>query len=83
MLLEWQEDKGGEMPTMLVERLTTGLFTDQTTLARARHPAADVTSALLKASSRVRVELPGIGELTFTGRGLRGLSRTLAKEQGD
>ena len=53
MLMEWQEEKGSEMPAVLVDRLTTGLFTDQTTEARVRHPTEDVTSALLKASSGV------------------------------
>ena len=81
MLLEWQEDKGGEMPSVLVERLTTGLFTDQTTERRVRHPAEDVTAALLKASSNVRIDVPGIGELTLTGRQLRGLDRKLMKKR--
>ena len=79
MLLEWQESKRGEMPGLMLDRLTTGLFTDQTTAARARHPAEDVTNALLKASSRVSVDVPGIGEVTFTGRGLRRLDRDLQK----
>ena len=79
MLLEWQESKRGEMPGVMLDRLTTGLFTDQTTAARARHPAEDVTNALLKASSRVSVDVPGIGEVTFTGRGLRRLDRDLQK----
>ena len=55
MLLEWQEDKGGEMPAVMLDRLTAGLFTDQTTVARVRHPSEDVIAALLKASSSVRV----------------------------
>ena len=46
MLMEWQEEKGSEMPAVMVDRLTTGLFTDQTTEARVRHPAEDLTSAL-------------------------------------
>ena len=80
MLLEWQEDKGGEMPAVMVDRLTTGLFTDQTTVARVRHPSEDATAALLRASSGVRVDLPGIGEVTFTGRQIRKLDRNLAKK---
>ena len=83
MLLEWQEEKGGEMPAVLVDRLTTGLFTDQTTVARAQHPAEDVTAALLKVSSGVRVDVPGIGEATLTGRNLRKLDRNLAKKRDE
>ena len=81
MLLEWQESQRGEMPAVMLDRLTTGLFTDQTTAARARHPAEDVTNALLKASSRASVDVPGIGEVTFTGRGLRKLDRDLQKRK--
>ncbi len=81
MLLEWQENKSVEMPGVLVDRLTTGLFTDQTTTARARHPTEDIAGALLKASSGVRLDLPGIGEVSLTGRQIRGLDRKLAKEK--
>ena len=83
MLLEWQEDKAGEMPAVMVDRLTAGLFTDQTTVARAQHPSEDVTAALLKASSGVRIDVPGIGELTFTGRNIRKLDRNLAKNRDE
>ena len=81
MLLEWQEDKGGEMPAVMVDRLTAGLFTDQTTVGRVQHPSEDVTGALLKAASNVRVDVPGIGELTLTGRQIRKLDKNLAKKQ--
>ena len=80
MPLEWQENKSGEMPGVLLDRLTTGLFTDQTTVARARHPTEDIAGALLKASSSVRLDLPGIGEVNLTGRQIRGLNRKLTKE---
>ena len=81
MLMEWQEDKGGEMPAVLVDRLTAGLFTDQTTATRVQHPSEDVTTALLKAASSIRVDVPGIGELTVTGRQVRKLDKKLAGEQ--
>ena len=81
MLLEWQEDKGGEMPAVMVDRLTAGLFTDQTTVGRVQHPSEDVTGALLKAASKVRIEIPGIGEATLPGRRIGKLDKNLAKKQ--
>ena len=81
MLLEWQEEKDGDMPAVMVDRLTSGLFTDQATVARVRHPTEDVTAALLKASSGVRVELPGIGEVNLTGRQVRKFERSLQKKE--
>ena len=78
MLLEWQEDKGGEIPAVMVDRLTTGLFTDQTSATPVRHPSEDATATLMKAASSIRVDLPGIGELTLTGRQVRNLDKKLS-----
>ena len=80
MLLEWQEDKGGEMPAVMVDRLTAGLFTNQTEMKRVRHPSEDAITALLKAASSVRVDVPGIGEVSLTGRQIRKVDRNLAKK---
>lgn len=79
MLLEWEDAEKGEMPSVMLDRLTTGLFTDQPKAERARHPAEDVTSALLKVASQASVSVPGIGEVTLTGSGLRKLDRKLQK----
>ena len=81
MLLEWQEDKGGEIPAVIVDRLTTGLFTDHEPATRVRHPSEDVTATVLKAASSIRVDIPGIGEVALTGRQLRGLDKKLSEEQ--
>ena len=83
MLLEWQEDKAGDMPGVLVDRLTTGLFTDQTKAGAVRHPSEDITTALLKAASSVRLTIPGIGDVSLPGRQLRKLDKNLAKKQDD
>ena len=81
MLMEWQEDKGGEMPAVLVDRLTAGLFTDQTTATRVQHPSEDVTATLLKAASGVRVNVPEIGEVALSGRQVRNLDKKLAEKR--
>ena len=81
MLLEWQEDKGGEMPAVMVDRLTAGLFTDQNSVGQVRHPSEDIASSLLKAASNVRIDVPGIGELTLSGRQIKKLDRNMTKER--
>ena len=81
MLLEWQEDKGGQMPPVMVDRLTAGLFTDHNTMSAVQHPSEDVVAALLKAASGVRVNLPGIGEVTLTGRQVRKLDKSLVRNR--
>ena len=83
MLLEWQEDKAGDMPAVLVDRLTTGLFIDQTKAAAVRHPSEDITAALLKAASSVRLDLPGIGEVNLAGRQIRNLDKKQSKKQDE
>ena len=83
MLLEWQEDKGGEMPEVMVDRLTTGLFTDQTKVPGVRHPSEDITAALLKAAASVRIQVPGVGEISLPGRQIRKLEKSLEKKQDE
>ena len=81
MLLEWQEDKGGEIPAVIVDRLTTGLFTDQAVATPVRHPSEDATAALMKAASSIQVNLPGIGEVALTGRQFRKLDKKLSEQR--
>ena len=83
MLRECKATEGGEMPAVLLDRLSTGLFSEPSATRGVRHPTEDVTGALLKASSRVRVDIPGIGEVTFTGRDIRRADRELAKARED
>ena len=83
MLLEWQEDKGGAMPAVMMDRLTGGLFTNQAKVERVRHPSEDAITALVKAASSVRVDVPGIGEVSLTGRQIRKVDRELAKKQDE
>ena len=66
---------------MMVDRLTAGLFTDQTEMKRVQHPSEDAITALLKAASSVRVDVPGIGEVSLTGRQIRKVDRNLVKKQ--
>ena len=73
MLLEWQEDKDGEMPAVMVDRLTTGLFVDQSKSGQVQHPTEDIIDKLFKATSNVELDIPGFGKLTVPGRKLRKL----------
>ena len=66
---------------MMVDRLTAGLFTDQTEMKRVQHPSEDAITALLEAASSVRVDVPGIGEVSLTGRQIRKVDRNLVKKQ--
>lgn len=70
MALEWQGEKDAQIPTDLVEKLSQGLF-DRTGGGRPKHPTEDVLSALLGASSDLKVTLPGKIEAALNRRGVK------------
>jgi len=73
---EWKEEKGTEIPMELVDRLTRNLFVTDDAGGRAvKHPGEDLASALLGASSRLNVQIPGLGDATLDRRGVRQLKK--------
>jgi hypothetical protein len=73
---EWKEEKGTEIPPELIDRLTRNLFVaDEVDRRGVRHPGEDLASALLGASSRLNVQIPGIGEATLDRKGVKQLKR--------
>lgn len=83
MALEWNEEKGTQIPPELVERLSRSLFLEDGRRDVARHPAHDAGSALLRAAASAKIPIPGGGEFTINGRGLRKLAGEMSVESGD
>ncbi|MCY1019661.1 hypothetical protein [Pyxidicoccus sp. MSG2] len=74
--MEWKEEKGSEIPNILVERLSAGLFTpDVQKEAAPLHPADQLASALLGASAEASLELPSGSKLRLDRKGLRALQK--------
>ncbi len=69
MALEWKAEKGGEIPTELIDRLSRHLFETEPS-HRVRHPSEDLALALLGASAGVSLKLPGGGEAKIDRKGL-------------
>lgn len=59
MALEWKDEKGTEFPAELVQTLARNLFVDGDAKPESMHPADQLASALLGASSEATVALPG------------------------
>lgn len=65
MALEWKDEKESPMLPELLDALGRGLFTSDASLSddeSTRHPAQDLASKLLGASSQLSVNIPGVGD---------------------
>ena len=80
MMLEWKEEKGAEIPGELVDRLARGLFAGRSDREPTRHPSEDLAAALLSAASGIRVNVPGLGELTLDRKSLQTFAKSAQKE---
>ena len=80
MAMEWQNEKGSELPAELVDRLTENLFGTDARTDAPLHPADQLASALLGASAEAQVELPTGGFIRFDRKGIRGLQRAQSED---
>lgn len=77
--MEWKQEKGTEIPNILVERLSSGLFEPEGPREAPLHPADQLASALLGASAEASLEIPGGSKLRIDRKGLRALQKEPAK----
>ncbi len=77
MAFEWKEDKGEEIPLEIIERLTQGLFSDDSS-DHSVEPADSLMQALVGAA-RFKVKLADGSELEYDRKGIQRLLR----KQGD
>lgn len=73
--MEWKEEKGTELPNILVERLSSGLFEPDERKETPLHPADQLASALLGSSAEANLEFPGGSKLRLDRKGLRELQK--------
>lgn len=71
MALEWKDEKGTEIPKELIDRLTRGLFSDQKDAKIPKHPSEELANALLSASTRLSLKIPGLGEASIDKKGIQ------------
>jgi hypothetical protein len=73
--MEWKDHKGTEIPNVLVERLSAGLFEPEKPKEAPLHPADQLASALLGASAEATIEVPGGSKIRLDRKGLRALQK--------
>ena len=81
MAFEWKEEKGEEIPLEIIERLTQGLFTEDSH-GHSVEPADSLAQALLGAS-RFKVKTPDGTEVEYDRKGIQRLlkQKTAKKEE--
>jgi hypothetical protein len=71
MALEWKDEEGQTIPAELIGPLARNLFAVDGGLEGVRHPAQDLASKLLEASSSLNVSIPGVGEAKLDGKAVK------------
>lgn len=73
--MEWKDKKGTEIPNVLVERLSAGLFEPEKSKETPLQPADQLASALLGASAEATIEVPGGSKIRLDRKGLKALQK--------
>jgi hypothetical protein len=80
--MEWQHENHEPIPVQLLDQLSRGLFSRQDTVQRVRHPIEELASAVLSGASNLRLDIPGVGEVTLGPRGAKRVAKKLEEHQG-
>ena len=71
MAMEWQDEKGSELPEELINRLTKNLFNSDNTIKETKHPSEDLATALVSATNGLSLRVPGLGQIELDRKGLK------------
>jgi hypothetical protein len=80
MAMEWHTQKGKELPPELIDRLTANLFVLKGSQI-PNHPSQDVASALLGATSKLSLNLPGSGHIELDRKGAHDFKKGLGSDK--
>lgn len=70
MALEWNEEKGSEIPSELLEKLTNNLF-ESSNSEKTKHPTEDIISKILGGSSELDLSIPNVANLKLGKKGIK------------
>ena len=82
MAMEWQNEKGSDIPDEIVRTLSAGLFESAKTTDPLLHPADQLASALLGAAASATVKVPG-GEICLDRKGVKALAGSTPRMAND
>lgn len=75
MVMEWQDEKGQRLPAELIDKLSNNLFDTHLKRRSTSHPAEDLASALLEASSGFSLNNPQFGEIKMDRKSVKEFKR--------
>ena len=76
MALEWQKEKGLEIPIELIEKLSQNLFSEDQAIENPLHPADQLASAILGASAGASVKFPSGAEIKLDRKSIKELKES-------
>lgn len=79
--MEWQHENKQPIPEELLDQLSKGLFSANESSGPVRHPMEELASAVLSGASNLRLDVPGLGEVTVGARGARKLAKKIEDAQ--
>lgn len=84
MILEWRTATGSDLPPDLLGRLANGLFEQGSPGRQAiNHPAEDAAMAMAHFASKMRLNLPGVGEIELDKQGLRKIAGASDRQKSE
>jgi hypothetical protein len=75
MVMEFQNEKGGDIPNELIKTLSTNLFSNKT-FEKINHPSEEIIDGLLKGLSGITIGLPN-GNVEFGGKAAKGIRKAI------
>jgi hypothetical protein len=78
--MEWQHENQEAIPVQLLEQLSRGLFARHDSAAKVRHPMEELATAILSGASSLRLQIPGIGEVTLGPKGAKQVAKKIAED---
>jgi len=75
MAFEWKKEKGEEIPTELIERLSRNLFAYEEKESEPLHPSEQLAEAILGAASSVSLKVPGGAEVHLDRKSIKALDK--------
>lgn len=82
MAMEWKDEKGSEIQSDLIDRLTVNLFQNSTS-ERATHPSEDALSKILGGSTELNLDIPSIGSIKLNKKGVKELKKAINADDKD
>lgn len=77
MALEWRKENEGDLPNILIERLSQNIFIENSIEQNDLHPSEQLASAIFGAASKFTIKGPNETELSYDRKGVNRLKKDI------